>query len=117
MFKAPDEKPGVLDRGQWSRLAGTGCKTGTYGRFRPVLMGCFLVVELHSDSGAVWFEDANGIGNGNRKHCNRRQLNDYLLCLASLPSWNRKEKQASQSQKKKKDKPLSRCIWHPLHPT
>ena len=29
-------------------------------------------------------------------------LNDYLLCLASLPSWNRKEKQASQSQKKKK---------------
>ena len=46
MLKAPGEKPGVLDRGQWSRLAGTGCKTGTYGRFRPVLMGCFLVVML-----------------------------------------------------------------------
>ena len=44
MPKASGEKPDVLDRGQWSRLAGTGCKTGTYGRFRPVLMGCFLVV-------------------------------------------------------------------------
>ena len=27
MPKAPGEKPGVLDRGQWSRFGGTGCKT------------------------------------------------------------------------------------------
>ena len=28
MSKAPGEKPGVLDRDQWSRFGGTGCKIG-----------------------------------------------------------------------------------------
>ena len=45
--KAPGEKSGVLGRGHWSRLAGTDCKTSTYGRFRPVSMDCFLVVTYY----------------------------------------------------------------------
>ena len=28
MSKAPGEKPGVLDRDQWSQFGGTDCKTG-----------------------------------------------------------------------------------------
>ena len=39
--KAPGEKPGILGRGHWSRFAGTGWKTGTYGRFQPVLKAGF----------------------------------------------------------------------------
>ena len=46
MSKAPGEKPGVLERGYWSRYAGTGWKTGTYGRFQPVLKAGFPVVIL-----------------------------------------------------------------------
>ena len=44
MSKAPGEKPGVLERGHWSRYAGTGWKTVTYGRFQPVLKAGFPVV-------------------------------------------------------------------------
>ena len=44
MPKASGEKTGVLERGHWSRFAGTGWKTGTYGRFQPVLKAGFPVV-------------------------------------------------------------------------
>ena len=40
----PVEKPGVLSRGQWSRLRGTGWETGAFGLSQPVLKACFLVV-------------------------------------------------------------------------
>ena len=43
--KAPVEKPGVLRRGHWSRLRGTGWETGFFGPSQPVLKACFLVVE------------------------------------------------------------------------
>ena len=46
MPKAPGEKPGVLERGHWSRYAGTGWKTVTYGRFQPVLKAGFPEVYL-----------------------------------------------------------------------
>jgi len=42
--KAPVEKPGVLRRGHWSRLRGTGWETGSFGPSQPVLKACFLVV-------------------------------------------------------------------------
>ena len=42
--KAPVEKPGVLSRGQWSRLRGTGWKTGAFGLAQPVPKARFLVV-------------------------------------------------------------------------
>ena len=45
MSKVPGEKPSVLERGHWSRYAGTGWKTGTYGRFQPVLKAGFPVVK------------------------------------------------------------------------
>ena len=44
MSKASGEKPGVLERGHWSRYAGTGWKTGTYGLLQPVLKTRFPVV-------------------------------------------------------------------------
>ena len=44
MPKALGEKSGALERGHWSRFAGTGWKTGTYGRFQPVLKAGFPVV-------------------------------------------------------------------------
>ena len=46
--KAPVEKPGVLRRGHWPRLRGTGWKTGSFGPSQPVLKACFLVV------GIIW---------------------------------------------------------------
>ena len=42
--KAPVEKPGVLSRGQWSRLRGTGWETGAFGLSQPVPKARFLVV-------------------------------------------------------------------------
>ena len=42
--KAPVEKPGVLRRGHWSWLRGTGWETGSFGHSQPVLKACFLVV-------------------------------------------------------------------------
>ena len=42
--KAPVEKSGVLRRGYWSRLRGTGWETGSFGPSQPVLKACFLVV-------------------------------------------------------------------------
>ena len=42
--KAPVEKPGVLSRGQWSRLRGTGWETGAFGLAQPVPKARFLVV-------------------------------------------------------------------------
>jgi hypothetical protein len=42
--KAPVEKPGVLRRGYWSRLRGTGWETGSFDPSQPVLKACFLVV-------------------------------------------------------------------------
>ena len=42
--KAPVEKPGVLSRGQWSRLRGTGWETGAFGPSQPVPKARFLVV-------------------------------------------------------------------------
>ena len=44
--KAPIEKPGVLSRGQWSRLRGTGWETGAFGPSQPVPKARFLVVSL-----------------------------------------------------------------------
>ena len=43
--KAPVEKPGVLSRGQWSRLRGTGWETGAFGLSQPVPKTRFLVVK------------------------------------------------------------------------
>ena len=43
--KAPVEKPGVLSRGQWSRLRGTGWETGAFGLSQPVPKARFLVVK------------------------------------------------------------------------
>ena len=42
--KAPVEKPGVLSRGQWSRLRGTGWETGDFGLSQPMPKTRFLVV-------------------------------------------------------------------------
>src|SRR6185312_11583991 len=42
--KALVEKPGVLSRGQWSRLRGTGWETGAFGLSQPVPKARFLVV-------------------------------------------------------------------------
>jgi hypothetical protein len=42
--KAPVEKPGVLRRGHWSRLRGTGWETGVFGPSQPVPKARFLVV-------------------------------------------------------------------------
>ena len=42
--KAPVEKPGVLRRGHWSRLRGTGWETGVLGPSQPVPKARFLVV-------------------------------------------------------------------------
>ena len=42
--KAPVEKSGVLSRGQWSRLRGTGWETGAFGLSQPVPKARFLVV-------------------------------------------------------------------------
>ena len=44
--KAPVEKPGVLSKGQWSRLRGTGWKTGAFGLFSAGAKARFLVVLL-----------------------------------------------------------------------
>ena len=44
--KAPVEKSGVLSRGQWSRLWGTGWETGGFGLSQPVPKARFLVVEV-----------------------------------------------------------------------
>jgi len=56
--KAPVEKPGVLRRGHWSRLRGTGWKTGSFGPSQPVLKACFLVVRstLYNGSMATFRE-------------------------------------------------------------
>ena len=43
--KASVEKPGVLSRGQWSRLQGTGWETGAFGLSQPVPKTRFLVVD------------------------------------------------------------------------
>ena len=43
--KAPVKKPGVLSRGQWSRLRGTGWETGAFGLSQPVPKARFLVVD------------------------------------------------------------------------
>ena len=48
--KAPVEKSGVLRRGHWSRLRGTGWETGSFGPSQPVLKACFLVVKTSVDS-------------------------------------------------------------------
>ena len=50
--KAPVEKPGVLRRGHWSRLRGTGWETGAFGPSQPVPKARFLVV-LHHPRPAV----------------------------------------------------------------
>ena len=42
--KAPVEKPGVLRRGHWSRLRGTGWETGAFDPSQPVPKARFLVV-------------------------------------------------------------------------
>ena len=42
--KAPVEKPGVLSRGQLSRLRGTGWETGAFGLSQSVPKASFLVV-------------------------------------------------------------------------
>ena len=42
--KAPVEKSGVLRRGYWSWLRGTGWETGSFGPSQPVLKAYFLVV-------------------------------------------------------------------------
>jgi len=48
--KALVEKPGVLSRGQWSRLRGTGWsrlrETGAFGLSQPVPKARFLVVKF-----------------------------------------------------------------------
>ena len=44
--KAPVEKPGVLSRGQWSRLRGTDWETGAFGLSQPVPKAHFLVVYI-----------------------------------------------------------------------
>ena len=49
MPKSPGKKPSVLGRGHWFRFAGTGWKTGTYGRFQPVLKAGFPVVKVDAD--------------------------------------------------------------------
>ena len=49
--KAAVEKPGVLSRGQWSRLRGTGCETGAFGPSQPVPKAHFLVVYLANSTG------------------------------------------------------------------
>ena len=46
--KAPVEKPGVLSKGQWSRLRGTGWETGAFGLSQPVPKARFLVVRYRS---------------------------------------------------------------------
>ena len=43
--KAPVEKPGVLSRGQWSQLRGTGWETGAFGLSQPVPKAHFLVMD------------------------------------------------------------------------
>ena len=43
--KTPVEKSGVLSRGQWSRLRGTGWETGAFGLSQPVHKVRFLVVD------------------------------------------------------------------------
>ena len=45
----PAEKPGVLSRGQWSWLRGTGWETGAFGLSQPVPKARFLVVTTVSD--------------------------------------------------------------------
>ena len=45
--KAPVEKPGVLSRGHWSRLRGTGWETSAFGPSQPVPKARFLVVYHH----------------------------------------------------------------------
>ena len=42
--KAPVEKPGVLRRGHWSRLRGTGWETGAFSPSQLVLKARFLIV-------------------------------------------------------------------------
>ena len=46
--KAPVKKPGVLRRGHWSRLRGTGWETGAFGPFQPVPNARFLVVGMRN---------------------------------------------------------------------
>ena len=54
--KAPVEKPGVLRRGHWSRLRGTGWETGAFSPSQPVPKARFLVVKalcLYSGDGVT----------------------------------------------------------------
>src|SRR6185437_4221708 len=61
--KAPVEKPGVLSRGQWSRLRGTGWETGAFGLSQPMPKARFLVVggavvaRRHTREAGRWLTD------------------------------------------------------------
>jgi len=58
--KAPVEKPGVLSRGHWSRLRGTGSETGAFGPSQPVPKARFLVVSFQ-EVDFVFFHMNNNI--------------------------------------------------------
>ena len=58
--KAPVEKPGVLSRGHWSRLRGTGSETCAFGPSQPVPKARFLVVSFQ-EVDFVFFHMNNNI--------------------------------------------------------
>ena len=59
--KAPVEKPGVLRRGYWSRLRGTGWETGAFSPSQPVAKARFLVVDLATNSILLHFKSGHKV--------------------------------------------------------
>ena len=80
--KAPVEKPGVLSRGQWSRLRGTGWETGAFGLSQPVPKAPFLVVQ------AEWINAHTSVRKRslacNNMQCGAVKPRDIVLCYKVL---------------------------------